>query len=90
MRTNIENLDWNAGNLINKSDKDGRKTVDDVFDESTLKNIQQLFNRGVISTLENIIATGKEANLFRAKTLDGRNRAVKIYRQNTATFRKLE
>ena len=66
MRTNVENLDWNAGNLINTSDKDGRKTVDDVFDESTLKNIQQLFHRGVISTLENIIATGKEANLFRA------------------------
>tara|TARA_B100000959_G_scaffold76670_1_gene81456 strand:+ start:147 stop:884 length:738 start_codon:yes stop_codon:yes gene_type:complete len=90
MRTNIENLDWNAGNLIHSRDKDGRKTVDDVFDESTLKNIQQLFHRGVISNLENIIATGKEANLFRAKTLDGRNRAVKIYRQNTATFRKLE
>ena len=51
MRTNIENLDWNAGNLINKSDKDGRKTVDYVFDESTQKNIKQLFNRVVISTL---------------------------------------
>ena len=44
----------------------------------------------ILDTVENIIATGKEANVFRAKTLDGRNRAVKIYRLNTATFRKLE
>ena len=90
MKTNIETLDWNLGNINASKDKDGRKTLDDVFDESTLKNIQQLFSRGIISTLENIIATGKEANVFRAKTIDGRNRAVKIYRLNTATFRKLE
>ena len=90
MKTNIETLDWNLGKINASKDKDGRKTLDDVFDESTLKNIQQLFSRGIISTLENIIATGKEANIFRAKTIDGRNRAVKIYRLNTATFRKLE
>ena len=90
MRTNIESLDWNLGNINKSRGRDGRKTIDDVFDEATLKNIQQLFNRGVISTLENIIATGKEANVFRAKTLNGRNRAVKIYRLNTATFRKLD
>jgi RIO kinase 1 len=90
MRTNLESLDWNIGRTIQSKDRDGRKTIDDVFDENTLKNIQQMFSRGIISTLENIIATGKEANVFRAKTFDGRNRAVKIYRQNTATFRKLE
>ena len=90
MRTNIESLDWNIGRTIQSKDRDGRKTIDDVFDENTLKNIQQMFSRGIIATLENIIATGKEANVFRAKTFDGRNRAVKIYRQNTATFRKLE
>ena len=90
MKTNVETLDWNLGNINDSKGKDGRKTVDDVFDEATLKNIQQLFSRGIIATLENIIATGKEANLFRAKTIDGRNRAVKIYRLSTATFRKLD
>ena len=57
MRTNIESLDWNLGNINNSRGRDGRKTIDDVFDEATLKNIQQLFHRGIISTLENIIAT---------------------------------
>lgn len=90
MRTDIETLDWNVGNMHQSKDKEGRKTVDEVFDQATLKHIQQLFSKKIISTIENIIATGKEANVFRAKTFDGRNRAVKIYRLNTATFRKLE
>jgi RIO kinase 1 len=90
MQNKIQDIDWALNKLKNSTrDREGRKTVDDVFDESTLKNIQRLFNRGILSTVENIIATGKEANLFRAKTFDGRNRAVKIYRLNTATFRKL-
>ena len=90
MQNKIQDIDWALNNLKKSTKgKEWRKTVDDVFDEATLKNIQQLFNRGIFSTIENIIATGKEANLFRAKTFDGRNRAVKIYRLNTATFRKL-
>ena len=57
METNIEKLDWNINRTIQSKDRDGRKTIDDVFDENTLKNIQQMFSRGIISTLENIIAT---------------------------------
>lgn len=90
MQNKIQDIDWALGRLKNRArDSELRKTVDDVFDESTLKNIQRLFSQGVLATIENLIATGKEANLFRAKTFDGRNRAVKIYRLNTATFRKL-
>ena len=90
MRNKIEDIDWAKGNLSKTKDNDSRKTMDDVFDENTLRNIQQLISKGLISTVENIIATGKEANVFRAKTLNGRNRAMKIFRLNTATFRKLE
>ena len=42
MRNNVETLDWNLGNINDSKGKDGRKTIDDVFDEATLKNIQQL------------------------------------------------
>ena len=64
MKTNVEILDWNLGNINASKDKDGRKTIDDVFDEATLRHIQQLFSRVIIATVENIIATGKEANVF--------------------------
>ncbi len=88
MRNNIEKIDWDKGNLFQSKDKEGRKTVDDVFDQNTLKTIQQLISRGHISTIENIIATGKEANVFRAKTTDGRNRAVKIFRINQPRIKR--
>ena len=52
METNIEKLDWNVNRTIQSKDRDGRKTIDDVFDENTLKNIQQMFSRGIIATLE--------------------------------------
>ncbi len=90
MKDKIQDIEWALSKIKGSNEgNDWRKTVDDVFDETTLRNVQQLFSRGIVATLENIIATGKEANVFRAKTLDGRNRAVKIYRLNTATFRKL-
>ena len=90
MKDKIQDIEWALSKIKGSNEgNDWRKTVDDVFDETTLRNVQQLFSRGIVATFENIIATGKEANVFRAKTLDGRNRAVKIYRLNTATFRKL-
>ena len=62
---------------------------DFAFDNLLLED-QILISQGIINTIENVIATGKEGNVFRAKTIKGENRAVKIYRINTATFRKLE
>lgn len=90
MQGRTEVLDRKIGRINANYGQDWKKTIDDVFDEVTLKNLQQLISQGVISTIENVIATGKEGNVFRARTIRGENRAVKIYRINTATFRKLE
>jgi|TARA_B100000085_G_scaffold7614_1_gene6868 RIO kinase 1 len=90
MRGRTEKLDRILGSINANFGQDWKKTTDDVFDEVTLKNLQQLISQGIINTIENVIATGKEGNVFRAKTIKGENRAVKIYRINTATFRKLE
>ena len=90
MQGRTELLDRKIGRINATYGQDWKKTIDDVFDEVTLKNLQQLISQGIISTIENVIATGKEGNVFRARTIRGENRAVKIYRINTATFRKLE
>ena len=45
--------------------QDWKKTTDDVFDEVTLRNLQQLISQGIINTLENVIATGKEGTLLK-------------------------
>lgn len=67
---------------------EARKTLDEVFDHSTLLTIYKLFTEEVIDTVEFAISTGKEANVFFAKSKDG-PRVLKIYRVSNATFKTI-
>jgi RIO kinase 1 len=67
---------------------EARKTLDEVFDHSTLLTIYKLFTEEVIDTVEFSISTGKEANVFFAKSKDG-PRVLKIYRVSNATFKTI-
>ena len=60
MQGRTEILDRAKGDVNANFGQDWKKTIDDVFDEVTLKNLQQLISQGVISTIENVIATGKD------------------------------
>jgi len=66
-------------------DADRFKTYDEVFDQQNLDNIYRLMKRKKIKTVEYPISTGKEANVYMAKTFEV-DAAVKIFRTSTATF----
>ncbi|MGA1866469.1 MAG: serine protein kinase RIO, partial [Thermoplasmatota archaeon] len=66
-------------------DADRFKTYDEVFDQQNLDNIFRLMKRKKIKTVECPISTGKEANVYLAKTF-GKDAAVKIFRTSTSTF----
>src|SRR3990170_4635179 len=66
-----------------------RKTYDQVFAHPALLNLAKLISEGVLATLDYPVSTGKEANVFHGTGPDGRGKAVKIYRINTATFRDI-
>jgi len=66
---------------------DLRKTEAEVFDLHTMKTLSKLISDRYLDTLDFCISTGKEANVFRGTTPDGKYVAVKIYRVNTRTFR---
>lgn len=71
--------------------KEQRKIESEVFDKPTLLVLAKLLNKGLFSTLDFPISTGKEANVFRATTAEGHYLAVKIYKIETAPFfRRLE
>lgn len=70
-------------------DANDRKTYDEVFDRQTLMVIYKMFTDGVFDILDFPISTGKEGNVFRAKTADGDFLAVKIYRITNAGFKDL-
>lgn len=75
---------------IRDKDSDQRKTYDEVFDERTLLTLYNLMSNNVIDILDFPLATGKEGNVFRANTRDGKYVAVKIYRVNNSTFKHLQ
>ena len=66
-----------------------RKTVDEVFDKSTLFSIEKLISNRIIDYVDFPISTGKEGNVFLAITPDGKSVALKIYRISTATFKHM-
>ncbi len=65
------------------------RVASEVFDKTVLLTLYDLANRGVIDTLEGVVKTGKEANVFRARDSDGASLAVKIYRIATTDFRTM-
>lgn len=72
------------------SEEQTRKTFAGVFNEDTIQRVYGLVTRDYFRELEYCIATGKESNVFRAVTRDGKFRAVKIFRQETSMFKNVE
>lgn len=65
-----------------------RKTIDEVFDKSTLDVLYELMSHDHIAYVDYPISSGKEAKVFRAEAPDGTLLAVKIMRLSTAVFRE--
>ena len=75
--------------LMKEGDKDYRKTMDEVFDMRTLSLLSKLISNRILDTVDFPISTGKEGNVFRAKSPEGENLAVKIYRTSSANFKAI-
>ncbi len=70
-------------------DENDFKTVESVFDTSTLLALYKLFNEGYLETLHGVISTGKEANVYWGISPKNEHIAVKIYRTSTLDFKRL-
>jgi RIO kinase 1 len=67
--------------------KEQQKTEELVFDRRTLLTLGKLMNEKAFDGLEHIIAPGKEASVYLARSGNG-HVAVKIYRRETSRFIK--
>ena len=65
------------------------ETFKDVFDEKTLLTLHKLEADGYFDSLKSPISIGKESNVFSACKKDGTYVCIKIYRINTADFKKM-
>ncbi|RLF37575.1 MAG: serine protein kinase RIO [Thermoplasmata archaeon] len=84
----VEKIDRELQELKNRIGID-RKTLDEVFDRPTLLAFGKLISDGIIEYVDFPISTGKEANVFRAVTPDGKLIAVKVYRIATSNFKRM-
>ena len=66
--------------------KEQRKIESEVFDRPTLLVLARMLKKGIFSSLDFPISTGKEANVFRASIEEGKYLAVKVYKIETAAF----
>ncbi len=52
-------------------DKEDRATVEQVLDPRTRVILMKLLNKKIISEINGCISTGKEANVYHARSFDG-------------------
>ena len=62
-----------------------RATIDSVFDERTIFALNKLLVNGPLERIEGIISAGKEANVYLAYDLNGKEVAIKIYKIDSNT-----
>ncbi len=61
-----------------------------VFDVKTLEALDALKRRRIIEDIYWVVSTGKEADVFYARSPNGDDLAVKIYRIHTSKFRRID
>lgn len=72
------------------TDKSDRATSEQVLDPRTRMILLKLINKGHISTINGVVSTGKEANVYHALAEDGERRkhiAIKVYKTAILVFK---
>ncbi|KAK9240825.1 RIO1 family-domain-containing protein [Lipomyces kononenkoae] len=69
------------------TDKSDRATIEQVLDPRTCRILAKFINKGELYEINGCISTGKEANVYHARTDSGEHRAVKIYKTSILVFK---
>lgn len=77
-------------NRIYIKDKEDRATVEQCLDPRTRVILFKLLKNQVISEINGCLSTGKEANVYHAKSHDDQEFAIKIYKTSILVFKDRE
>ncbi|HPR42087.1 MAG TPA: serine protein kinase RIO [Candidatus Methanofastidiosa archaeon] len=72
-----------------RKDNEVFKVRDGVFDKATMLTLYDMIKSEKLESVEGIVSTGKEANVFWGYTPDGGEVAIKIHRITASTFKNL-
>lgn len=70
--------------------RDDRATSEQVLDPRTRMILFKLLNQPFLAELNGCLSTGKEANVYHARLVDGRESALKIYKTSILVFKDRE
>ncbi|XP_014213372.1 serine/threonine-protein kinase RIO1 [Copidosoma floridanum] len=68
-------------------DKSDRATAEQVMDDRTRMILFKMLNKGIIDKINGCISTGKEANVYHARSSTGIEFAIKIYKTSILVFK---
>lgn len=77
-------------NRIRTKDKSDHATIENVLDSRIKNRLHKLFDKGMLAEINGCISTGKEANVYYAKSKNGGEIAIKIYRTSILKFKNRE
>lgn len=77
-------------NRIRLKDRSDNATIENVLDMKIIKKLHKLFEKGVLAEINGTISTGKEANVYYAKSKGNEEIAIKIYRTSIMQFKNRE
>ncbi|KAM3417094.1 Serine/threonine-protein kinase RIO1 [Cercospora zeina] len=91
-KLNINAIEGGATKLHGGAEKSDRATSEQVLDPRTRMILLQLLNRNIVSEINGVLSTGKEANVYHAATIpeEGEkvlNRAIKVYKTSILVFK---
>jgi RIO kinase 1 len=76
------------------ADKSERATAEQVLDPRTRMILLRMINRNIVSEINGVISTGKEANVYHALSADDQgnevHRAIKVYKTSILVFKDRE
>lgn len=75
---------------IRMKDKSDHATAENVLDSRIKKKLHKLFEREILAEINGCISTGKEANVYYAKSKRDDEIAIKIYRTSVLQFKNRE
>jgi RIO kinase 1 len=68
-------------------DKHDRATVEQVLDPRTRLILFKFLQQGLVSEINGCISTGKEANVYYARSEQNEHRAIKVYKTSILVFK---
>jgi RIO kinase 1 len=74
-------------NRMRVKDKSDRATAEQVMDPRTRIILFKMLNKGIINEINGCISTGKEANVYHARSMTGIEFAIKIYKTSILVFK---